>query len=29
MINWSGRRKSLMILLFTGPMLLGLLIFNV
>lgn len=29
MINWSGRRKTLMILLFTGPMLLGLLIFNV
>jgi len=29
MINWSGRRKSLMILLFIGPMLLGLLVFNV
>jgi arabinogalactan oligomer / maltooligosaccharide transport system permease protein len=29
MVNWSGRRKSLMILLFTGPMLLGLLVFNV
>lgn len=29
MINWSGRRKTLMILLFIAPMLLGLLIFNV
>lgn len=29
MINWSTRRKAATILLFTGPMLLGLLIFNV
>ncbi len=29
MIGWSGRRKTLTILAFIGPMLLGLLIFNV
>jgi arabinogalactan oligomer/maltooligosaccharide transport system permease protein len=29
MVGWSGRRKTLLILLFTGPTLLGLLVFNV
>ncbi len=29
MVGWSGRRKALLILLFTAPMILGLLIFNV
>ncbi len=29
MVGWSGRRKALLILLFTAPMIIGLLIFNV